>query len=167
MSLNTQYSSRYRLLSLLGRGSLGEVYLAEDTHSTRQVAVKMIRIDTIPRFNSPAVQEALLTFHRETQTLAHLNHPYILPLLDCGQVIVNGVPYFSFVMPLCPQGSLATWLRRQGSSSMLSLQEVGHLLSQAAHALQQTHDHHITHLDIKPENLLIRSLDNSKLPDLL
>ncbi len=165
MSLNNQYSSRYRLLSLLGRGSLGEVYLAEDTHSGRHVAVKMIRIDSIPHFHPHAAQKALLLFQRETQVLARINHPHILPLFDYGQVIVNGNAYISFVMPLCPEGSLAAWLRQRGKPPTLSPQEMSYILSQAARILQPAHDQHIPHLNIKPENFLMRGRDDSSLPD--
>src|SRR6266516_2273021 len=165
MSLNNQYGSRYRLLSLLGRGSLGEVYLAEDTHSNRQVAVKMIRIDSIPHFHPHAAQKALLLFQREAQVLARINHPHILPLLDYGQVIVNGDAYICFVMPLYPEGSLAAWLRQRGDPPMLSLQEMSHILSQAAHTLQHAHNQHITHLNIKPETVLVRGQGDSSLPD--
>jgi len=165
MSLNNQYGSRYRLLSLLGRGSLGEVYLAEDTHSGRQVAVKMIRIDSIPHFHPHAAQKALLLFQRETQVLARINHPHILPLFDYGQVIVNGNAYISFIMPLCPEGSLAAWLRQRGKPPTLSPQEMSYILSQAARILQHAHDQHITHLNVKPENFLMRGRGDSSLPD--
>jgi serine/threonine protein kinase len=165
MSLNNQYSSRYRLLSLLGRGPLGEVYLAEDTLSARQVAVKMIRTDSIPHFHPQAAQKALLLFQRETQVLARINHPRILPFFDYGPVKVNGNAYISFVMPLCPQGSLAAWLRQRGKPPTFSPQETSYILSQAAGILQHAHDQHIPHLNVKPENFLMRSRGDSSLPD--
>jgi eukaryotic-like serine/threonine-protein kinase len=165
MSLNDQYRSRYRLLSLLGRGAIGEVYLAEDTYIGRQVAVKVIRLDSIPHFHPRTAEIALLLFQREAQVLARLNHPHILPLLDYGQVIVNGNPYISFVMPLCHEGSLATWICQRGSPPVFSLQEVSHILSQAAGALQHAHNQHITHLNFKPQNFLMRSRGDSSPPD--
>jgi serine/threonine protein kinase len=125
----------------------------------------MIRIDSIPHFHPHAAQKALLLFQRETQVLARINHPHILPLFDYGQVIVNGNAYISFVMPLCPEGSLAAWLRQRGKPPTLSPQEMSYILSQAARILQPAHDQHIPHLNIKPENFLMRGRDDSSLPD--
>lgn len=78
---------------------------------------------------------------------------------------MNGDSYLSFVMPLFPEGSLATWLCRRGNLPRLSLLEVSHLLTQAGDALQHAHQQHITHHNIKPENLLLRSRVDSPLPD--
>lgn len=166
MTLKTQNGSRYRLLSLLGRGALGEVYLAHDTYLERQVAVKVMRFYTISDADARVAQKALLLFRRETQVLAQLRHPHILPLFDYGQVIIGGNSCLSFVIPLCLGGSLATWLRQHGEP-LLSPSEVSTILLQVADALQCAHRQHITHLNIKAENLLIASRNASSPPNVL
>src|SRR5258708_3291842 len=72
------------------------------------------------------------------------------------------------VMPFCPEGSLAEWLRQRKDQGALAPQDVVQLVHQAADALQYAHEHGIIHRDVKPANFLIRSnRDNSNCPDLL
>jgi serine/threonine protein kinase len=126
-----------------------------------------MRFYPIPNADLQVAQKALLLFQRETQLLARLNHPHILPLFDYGQVIISGNSCLSFVMPLCLGGSLATWLRQRGGTPFLSPSEVSAILLQVADALQCAHRQRITHLNIKAENLLIASYDTSSPPNIL
>src|SRR5258708_12465851 len=72
------------------------------------------------------------------------------------------------VMPFCPEGSLAEWLRQRKDQGALAPQDVVQLVHQAADALQYAHEHGIIHRDVKPANLLIRSnRENPNCPDLL
>src|SRR6266702_6039509 len=57
----------------------------------------------------------------------------------------------------CAEGSLASWLRQRGNPPRLSVQDITHLIEQAADALQNAHEHHVIHLDVKPSNFLLRS----------
>jgi eukaryotic-like serine/threonine-protein kinase len=101
------------------------------------------------------------------KTIAMLDHPHILPLFDYGEESVNGLLFTYMVMPFRKDGSLAAWLRRR-SSKLLPLNDIEHLLSQAADALQYAHDHQIIHRDVKSSNFLIHSRkDNPDRPDLL
>jgi serine/threonine protein kinase len=71
------------------------------------------------------------------------------------------------VMPLRKEGSLATWLQQRGTTSLLSFEQAGYFVRQAADALQHAHNHHITHQDVKPSNFLIRrNEEDQSLPDL-
>ena len=168
MPLEGQQLGRYRLVNLLGSGGMGEVYLAEDTGIARQVAIKVIRSDVALRAGTDAASDAVRRFQREMQTIARLNHPYILPLFDYGEATMSGmlVPYM--VMPYGRDGSLATWLKQRGSAPSLSPSEVAHVVQQAADALQYAHDQQIIHRDVKPSNFLIRlQKDNPNRPDVL
>ncbi len=70
---------RYCLLRLLGRGGMGQVYLAEDDQLRRHVAIKVIRSEY-------SDADAARLFQREARAIAMLNHPHILPLFDFGYV---------------------------------------------------------------------------------
>ncbi len=167
MPLEMLQNGRYRILKQLGSGSMGEVYLVEDTRINRQVAIKVIRTEATPYPDSNTTSDAARLFEREARAIAKLNHPNILPLFDFGEEVVNGAPLTYMVMPYCSEGSLATWLQQRGEGNLLSPIDVAHLLHQAADALQHAHDNDIIHQDVKPQNFLIRSNRNAPLPDLL
>ena len=86
---------------------------------------------------------------------------------------MNGTTITYLVMPYRPEGSLALWLRQRSDPEHsagipLHTQDVVHIISQAAEALQHAHDHQIIHQDVKPANFLIRSnQENPNRPDLL
>src|SRR5260370_7092259 len=79
MSLEGQQIGRYHLLSLLGSGGLGEVYLANDPRINRQVAIKVIRAEAAGDHDNDAARKATPLFKREAHTIATLDHPHILP----------------------------------------------------------------------------------------
>src|SRR5579859_1540196 len=80
-----QELGRYRLLKRVGKGGMGEVWLAEDPRLHRQVAIK-----TLPVHNQDD-RDFLRRFEREAQAAATLNHPHILPVYDYGeQPLANG-----------------------------------------------------------------------------
>jgi eukaryotic-like serine/threonine-protein kinase len=173
MPLEGQQIGRYRLVRLLGSGGMGEVYLADDAPIQRQVAIKVIRAEVSPYPTASAIQEAARLFQREARAIAMLDHPRILSLYDYGETTMNGTTITYLVMPYRPEGSLALWLRQRdnpehGQGIPLLTQDVVHIISQAAEALQHAHDHQIIHQDVKPANFLIRSnQENPNRPDLL
>src|SRR5947208_15163337 len=167
MPLETLQNGRYRILRTLGSGSMGEVYLVEDRRINRQVAIKVIRIEAAPYPDTENTTDLVRLFEREAKAIARLNHPNILPLFDFGEEVVNETPLTYMVMPYSPEGSLASWLQQRGPSQPLSTSEVAPFLAQAADAVQHAHDNDIIHQDVKPQNFLIRSNKNARLPDLL
>ncbi|MFL5695069.1 MAG: serine/threonine protein kinase [Ktedonobacteraceae bacterium] len=167
MPLDILQNGRYHILRTLGSGSMGEVYLVDDTRINRQVAIKVIRTEGTPYPDADPNRDAARLFEREAKAIARLNHPNILPLYDFGEEVVNGVPLTYMVMPLCPDGSLATWLQQRGPSPQLTLPEVAHFVRQAGDALQHAHDNQIIHQDVKPQNFLLRGNKSAGLPDLL
>ena len=168
MSLAGTQLGNYQLLRSIGSGGMGEVYLAEDTRIQRQVAIKVIREEATPYPGAPVSTEAARLFQREMKAIAQLDHPSILPLFDFGEASVNRTKLTYMVMPFRQEGSLADWLQEYSTAEMLSPQDVAHVVSQAADALQHAHDHQIIHQDVKPSNFLIRSRSTDpNHPDLL
>ncbi len=154
MPLEGSEFGRYRLERRIGKGGMGEVYLAKDTTIGREVAIKVIEIED----DSDSSKEDLQLFQREMEAIGSLNHPRTLPLYDYGQQTLGGghVKYFYMVMPLCRDDTLATLRQRRQGSKVFSLTEVAHFIWQAATALQDAHDHQVIHRDVKPQNFLVR-----------
>src|SRR6266567_3335466 len=161
MSLTGSHIGRFRLLRLLGRGGMGEVYLAEDEQLRRQVAIKVIQAE----YPDP---DATRLFLREARAIAMFNHPHILPLFDFGEATIHGMTLTYMVMPFCKEDTLAAWMQQRRNTALLSPQDVGLIVQQAASALQYAHNHQVVHQDVKPSNFLIRgSEDASGRPDLM
>jgi serine/threonine protein kinase len=168
MALEGLQLGRYRLLRLLGKGAMSEVYQAEDVLIGQQVAVKLLHAEDTSHAHDYEDGVASHFFLREAMAIARLDHPHILPLYNYGEINVEGSSFFYLVMPLRPEGTLAKWLERRGSSVQLSPLDVAHFVRQAASALQYAHDHHIIHQDVKPSNFLLRlTKEHPNLPDLL
>ena len=147
---------------------MGQVYLAEDTRIHRQVAIKVIQTEMNSYPDDEITRDAVRLFHREAQTIAKLNHPHILPLFDFDEASSDGSAPTYMVMPFCPEGSFAEWLRQRKGRGLLAPQDVVQLVNQAANALQYAHDHGIIHRDVKPANFLIHSnREHPNCPDLL
>ncbi len=166
MTLAGHQLGHYCLVRLIGQGGMGEVYLAEDTRISRQVAVKVVRSERQPHPSTEALREAERLFQREMKTISWLDHPHILGFHDFGEQPVATGSLIYMVMPYRPEGSLVDWLIRQGSNQ-LAAQDVEHLVAQAASALQHAHDHNVIHQDVKPSNFLVRvNADHPTRPDL-
>lgn len=170
MSLGNKEFDHYRILQLIGKGGMGEVYVIEDLWIKRRVAVKFIYLDRM-QSEEVATNQALRLFWREATAIAQLDHPTIVPLYDHGEAVIDGVPVAYLIMPYYPEGSLVTWLHKRvqtWKTQKLTLKQVTHILLQAAEALQYTHTHQIIHRDVKPSNFLIRSqTESDEYPTLL
>jgi serine/threonine protein kinase len=157
MSLEGSQPGRYQLSHILGSGSMGEVYLAEDSGIRRQVAIKVVRSEPFHYLNEENARLAKQLFEQEMRVIARLDHPHILPLYDYGDSRVNGSTVTYMVMPYRPEGSLLVWLRQQHDHGRrLSLPEVVSLIEQAASAIAHAHERQVIHQDVKPSNFLIR-----------
>jgi serine/threonine protein kinase len=147
---------------------MGEVYVADDTRIERRVAIKVVRSEPQPYPDATTSQDAARLFQREMTAITRLDHRNILSMIDFGEEVVGGELLTYMVMPYRKEGSLNDWLRRLGTNEKLSLDDINHLITQAASALQHAHDHHIVHQDVKPSNFLIREHPNRPMrPDLL
>ena len=141
---------RYHLRQLLGRGGMGEVWLAEDTQLLRKVAIKLL----------PAVlasdQNYLQDFQREARTAASLDHPNILPVHDFGEQETPDSQVTTYlVLPYISDGTLRDRMRSQ--PERLPTTEALHYLKQAAEAIDYAHSRNIIHRDIKTANMLLQN----------
>jgi len=170
MALEGLQLGHYRLVSLLGTGGMGEVYLAEDVRIGQRVAIKVSRTEGIAYPDNDAVKDAQRLFQREARAIAQLDHPRILPLYTYGEEQIRGMDLTYIVMPYRNEGSFGVWLQRRRTSGLglLSTEDIAYFIGQAASALQYAHDHHIIHQDVKPANFLLRSNpEQLHRPDLL
>jgi eukaryotic-like serine/threonine-protein kinase len=156
MAIDELQNGRYRYLRMLGSGGMGEVYLMQDEHLRRQVAIKVLRSEESLYPDSEKAVKSADLFDREARAIAALDHPNILPLYDFGVEEREDIAMTYMVMPYCADGSLETWLRQRGDT-LLSPPQVAALIEQAAEALDYAHEHKMIHLDVKPPNFLIRS----------
>ena len=131
---------RYQIKEELGRGQSTVVYRAFDTEANREVAVKVLSVE------SPDISQRA-HFKRELKMIASLEHPAIVPVYDVGEH--NGQPYF--VMRYMAGGSLTQLLAARGR---LPLEETAHIIGRICAALNHAHKQNIIHRDIKPDNIL-------------
>ncbi len=120
---------------------MATVYLAQDLKHDRKVAIKVLR----PELAAVIGAERFL---REIKTIATLQHPHILGLIDSGEV--NGTAYY--VMPFVEGESLRDRLTRE---KQLPIADAVRLATEVAGALDYAHRHGVIHRDIKPENVLL------------
>lgn len=142
-------ANRYFLERRLGRGAMGQVYLARDENlGTRKVAVKTVRQDLL---NSENLQEgeAIARFEREARSAASISHPNIVDVTDFGETD-DGV--FYLVMEYVEGETLHKLLRREGT---LTVQRAVILLRQIANGVEAAHEAGILHRDLKPANIFI------------
>src|SRR5215470_8872307 len=134
--------SHYRILSKLGKGGMGEVYLAEDLNLGRRVALKLLPT----KFTQDP--ERVRRFEQEASATSH---PNILTIYEIGQVETEtGVLHF-MAMEFVDGQTL-----RQRLKKGLKLEEAVEIAIQIASALVAAHGVGITHRDIKPENIMLR-----------
>jgi eukaryotic-like serine/threonine-protein kinase len=138
----SQTLSHYRILERIGQGGMGEVYRAEDTNLSRQVAIKVLPDE----FAHDA--ERLARFQREAQVLASLSHPNITTLYGLEES--DGKRFI--VMELVEGHTLAQRLLK----GPMPVEEALEVCRQIAEGLEYAHEHGIIHRDLKPANIKLR-----------
>ncbi|AYE99480.1 serine/threonine protein kinase (plasmid) [Mycobacterium paragordonae] len=142
----------YRLMRLLGRGGMGEVYEAEDTRKRRVVALKLIS----EQFSAdPVFRERM---QREADAAGRLTEPHVVPIHDYGEI--DGQLYLD--MRLIDGISLRRMLAAYGP--LIPARAVA-IVRQVAAALDAAHAGGVTHRDVKPENIIIGVDDFAYLVD--
>ena len=141
-SLSNRRVGVYKLQRLLGRGGMGDVYLAEHALLRRPCAVKLIRAD---RARDPRI---VARFEREVQAMAQLTHPNTAAVFDYG-VADDGTPYYA--MEHLSGLNLQDIVDRTGP---MPAGRVIHLLRQVCSALGEVHRRGMIHRDIKPSNII-------------
>jgi serine/threonine protein kinase/TolB-like protein/Tfp pilus assembly protein PilF len=138
--------NHYQLLSLLGRGGMGEVYLATDTKLRRKVAIKLLSLE------STHDAGRLRRFEWEARAASALNHPNILTIHEIGEVKTTvGAPHY-IVSEFVEGETLRAMIERGG----LDIGQAIAIADQVASALGAAHKAGIIHRDIKPENVMLR-----------
>ncbi len=133
--------NQYRIVSLLGKGGMGEVWLAEDTRLRRQVALKLLPAE----FTNDA--ERLRRFEQEALAISALNHPNIITIHEIGESAAGRF----IVMELVAGRTL-----RAIATEPVAIDSLLAWGSQLAKALHVAHAAGVTHRDIKPENIMVR-----------
>jgi serine/threonine protein kinase, bacterial len=137
---------RYRLMSLIGEGGMGQVYKAHDTMIGRDVAIKVLSTELAAE---PGYRER---FRREAHTAARIAEPHIIPIYDTGEI--DGRLYL--VMPVVEGVDLHALLQRDGP---MRPQRAAHVIEQLAGALDAAHAVGLVHRDVKPSNALVTARD--------
>jgi eukaryotic-like serine/threonine-protein kinase len=136
----------YQLDRELGRGAMGRVYLAHDTDTGQEVAVKTLALAR--EFDGYVLQEARQRFHREAEAARRLQHPDIVRVLKTGEE--HGIAYIA--MERLTGHDLTQHLR---AGSLLPMATVVAIGTRIATALAHAHALGVVHRDIKPANVMI------------
>ncbi len=146
-----QNVGHYEIVSLIGKGGMGEVYLAQDQQLRRRVALKLVRrgLDT---------DAIMRRFQHEQQLLAGLNHPNIAQLYDSG-ITSDGIPFFA--MEYVDGTRVDDFCRENQSPIEVRLE----LFGKVCGAVHYAHQHLVVHRDIKPSNILVTADGEPKLLD--
>ncbi len=134
----------YQIYKTLGRGGFAEVYLGKHIYLERLAAIKVLHVGT--ELTSTDVER----FTAEARTIAKLEHPNIVRVLDFSLTETDNQPYLA--MEYAPNGSLHTHHAR---GKALEPETIIGYVKQIAAALQFAHDNGIVHCDVKPENMLL------------
>jgi len=147
--IGTILHDRWRILSELGRGGMGEVYLADRVDLGRKEAVKILKaqLASDPQF--------VARFRREARAVNRLRHANIVELYDFG-TLADGRCYIS--MEYADGPSVLQLMRRDGQ---LAMARVVHLLAQLALAVHHAHSRDVLHRDLKPANLIVVGKDET------
>jgi tetratricopeptide (TPR) repeat protein/predicted Ser/Thr protein kinase len=133
--------SHYRIIRPLGRGGMGEVFLARDEHLDRKVALKFLA--GADEHNAALRQR----FLREAKAAARLDHPFICKVYEAGEI--DGRLFIA--MEYVEGETLGARLE----SGALDPEEVSQIALEIAEALEVAHDHGIVHRDLKPSNVML------------
>ncbi len=149
-----QTVGRYRIERFLGAGAMGEVYLAQDPHIERPLAIKTVRLAGRPQ----EIEDRKKRLLREAKAAGRLLHPNIVTLFDTGEAADVLYLAFEYVEGM----DLSA---RAGTPPPLSLREVLRITAESAEALDYAHRQGIVHRDIKPSNILLDKGGHVKVAD--
>ena len=152
MRIGNIIDERYKLKSVLGEGGMATVYLASDLIARKDVALKIIKEETM---KNPV---NLTRFEREARAAASLNHQNIVRVINLGTA--EGRPYM--VTELIKGQTVREVLNVRGKFSVL---EACDIMYQLCSAVLNAHQHNVIHRDIKPQNVYMSSDSSIKLGD--
>lgn len=141
---------RYELVSKLGSGGMGLVFLVRDKTLGKPVVIKTLS-------TSSPTQEQLVSFQKEARAAGRLRHPQIIATLDFG-ITGSGNPYM--VLEYVPGRTLKEAIE---SRSTLSLASILTIIEKLARAMDYAHENGIIHRDLKPSNILLTECENGEI----
>jgi len=153
LPLLPEHFGPFKIIRPLGRGGMGEVYLALQSGLNRQIALKVIRSDR--QVSARTIER----FKREMEAIGKLHHPHVVQAFDAGAI--EGVHYLA--MELVDGQDVEEIARIEGR---LRVSDACEIVRQAALGLAHAHAHQLLHRDIKPSNLLLSRTGVVKLTDL-
>ena len=133
--------NQYQIIERIGEGSMGVVYLAEDTHLGRKVALKFVSNAL------PGSSEEIARFHREARAAASLNHPNICTVHELGEADGRAYIAMEYVEGIT--------LNEQLLKGDLQVEDIRNWLTQMAEGLHVAHEAGIIHRDVKPANIMV------------
>ncbi|MGD8441465.1 MAG: serine/threonine-protein kinase, partial [Holophagae bacterium] len=151
MPSSGQPLSHFTILEPLGKGGMGQVFLAEDTSLDRKVALKFLSEEAL---QDPVARQRFL---REAKSAAALDNPFICQIYETGEV--DNEPFIA--MEYVEGESLAERLRR----GPLPVDEALKIGCEVAEALEAAHEHGIAHRDLKPANIMLSAKGHAKVMD--
>ena len=164
-ALGTLLGGRYRLDAQIGRGGMSTVYRAFDIVLERPVAIKLLHREIATD------SDQLERFRREARSVAQLNHPHVVTVIDAGEEPLPenehpgvdgevGTPYI--VLEYVEGETLKDLIRREGPLEIT--QAIAYAI-EIARALAIAHERQIVHRDVKPQNVLISAEGGAKITD--
>jgi len=154
IALDGENVGPYRLVSPLGRGGMGEVYVAtQEMPVRRSVALKLLRTRRLDA-------RSLAHFEIERQLLAQMRHPAIAQIFDAGTT-ADGRPYSA--MELVEGCTITDYCAQEN----LSLRARLHLFVRVCEGVQHAHQKGVVHRDLKPGNILVAKIDGRALPKII
>lgn len=142
-SIEGKRIAHYQVLSRIGRGGMGEVFLSQDTRLNRKVALKLLRSDLTGN------EDRLRRFQQEAQAASALNHPNILTIYEIGQA--------ASLLYIATEYVEGETVRQHILHASMALGHALDVAIQVASALSAAHQAGIVHRDVKPENVILRS----------
>src|SRR5438034_9516405 len=143
--------AHYSIVSKIGEGGMGEVYLAQDTKLDRKVALKILPVDIA------ANHDRMRRFVQEAKAAAALNHPNIAHIYEIGES--DGVNFIA--MEFIDGQTLRELIHRQNTD----LPKLLRYLQHAAEGLAKAHAAGIVHRDLKPDNIMVTHDGHAKILD--
>ena len=146
---DAQALGSYHLVELLGRGGMGEVWLAEHEMPARHAAIKLVRPELLGARSEMEIKTLVRRFEREAQATAALSSPHSIQLFDFGSANDGS---FYYVMELLAGRDLESLVRDFGP---VPADRAVFLLRQVCHSLADAHARGLVHRDIKPANIYV------------
>ncbi len=144
----------FQILSMIGKGGMGRVYLARDSRNGQLIALKVL-----PPSKARSKERLLVRFQREMELSRKVSHPFLCRTIETG--LLHNVHYMA--MEFIPGQTLSRLISTQGP---MEVPRLARLMAEVASGLQHAHQQGLIHRDLKPGNIMITPHDHAKVLDL-